>query len=106
MFLLNNDSIFLQDQFKASYENILKERENEARLLRVREAREKAEKVGYLLILVISDWFELIWFERKLKLHQRKDASSNPCKEWSDLSVRIDDFVEYSYAENFEIIVK
>jgi len=33
-----------KDNFKASYESILKERENEAKLLRAREAREKAEK--------------------------------------------------------------
>ncbi|XP_023337546.1 protein diaphanous isoform X3 [Eurytemora carolleeae] len=40
-----SDIKVFKDQFKASYENILKERENEARLQRVREAREKAEKV-------------------------------------------------------------
>ena len=36
----------LQDQFKGSYESILKERESEAKLVRAREAREKNERVG------------------------------------------------------------
>jgi len=33
-----------KDQFKSGYESILKERENEAKLVRAREAKEKAEK--------------------------------------------------------------
>ena len=36
----------MQDQFKGSYESILKERESEAKLVRAREAREKNERVG------------------------------------------------------------
>jgi hypothetical protein len=36
----------MQDQFKSSYESILKERESEAKLVRAREAREKIEKVN------------------------------------------------------------
>ena len=35
-----------QDKFKAAYEEILKERESEAKLIRAREAREKAEKAS------------------------------------------------------------
>ena len=44
-----------KDQFKQAYDSIIKERESEAKLIRAREEREKAERVRGSLISTIND---------------------------------------------------
>ena len=41
-----------KDQFKQAYDSIIKERESEAKLIRAREEREKAEGVSFLLFSI------------------------------------------------------
>ena len=40
-----------KDQFKQAYDSIIKERESEAKLIRAREEREKAERVSGVLVI-------------------------------------------------------
>ena len=41
-----------KDQFKQAYDSIIKERESEAKLIRAREEREKADRVSGLFTII------------------------------------------------------
>lgn len=59
-----------KDQFKQAYDSIIKERESEAKLIRAREEREKAERVSGALMLTLNMLliFIKIYFMSKLIL--------------------------------------